>query len=114
MKFLYHEMPFEARKAEMLKMIIKYPDRVPVYLQSTTPSIIISKNKLLVDKSHTVGQLIYAIRSKLNITSDKAIFLLDEDGHMPMTSQLISDLYRNKKNLDGCMYISVSVESTFG
>ena len=114
MKFLHHEMPLEARKAEMLKIIMKYPDRVPVYLQSTSPDITILKNKLLVDKSHTVGQLMYSIRSKLCISSDKAIFLLDEDGHMPMTSQLISDLYRNKKNIDGCMYLSVSVESTFG
>ncbi len=114
MKFTYHEIPFETRKEEILKIIIKYPDRVPVYLQSTSKDITILKNKLLVDKSHTVGQLMYSIRSKLCITSDKAIFLSDESGHMPMTSQLVSELYRAKKNLDGCMYLWVSVESTFG
>ena len=114
MKFLYQDTPYEIRKAEITKLINKYPDRLPVYIQSSSNDIQIIKNKLLVDRNHTVGQFIYTVRSKLCLSSDKAIFVLDETGHMPTTSQLISDLYRNKKNSDGCLYIIVAIESTFG
>ena len=92
----------------------KYPDRLPIYIQSTSKDVVIEKNKLLMNKDYTVGQVLCIIRSKLIINSDKAIFLLDESGQLPMTSQLLSDLYHERKNKDGCLYLSVSIETTFG
>ncbi len=113
-KFAYQETPLEKRKADISALIAKHPNRIPVYVQSNTPDIVIVKNKLLICKDHTVGQVLYTIRSKLKMSSDKAIFLLDESGHLPMTSQLIDEIYRTKKNIDGCLYLTVAIESTFG
>ena len=114
MKFEYQEFPLEMRKKDIFELMQKYPDRVPVYIQSNTKEIILIKNKILINRDLTVGQLLFTIRSKIRITSDKALYILDETGNLPMTSQLMSDLYKNKKNIDGCLYLSIHVETTFG
>jgi hypothetical protein len=114
MKFDYQEFPLEMRKKDISDLMKKYPDRVPVYIQSNAKEIILLKNKILIHGDITVGQLLFTVRSKIKIASDKAMYILDETGNLPMTSQLMSDLYKNKKNIDGCLYLSINVETTFG
>ena len=53
----------EDRLTESNKVLIKYPDRIPVIVEPLTKDIVgINKNKFIVSKGMTFGQLIYIIR----------------------------------------------------
>jgi GABA(A) receptor-associated protein len=101
--------------AEKLKR--KYPDRIPVIVtrnkhSSTTPDI--DKHKYLVPVDLTTGQLLYVIRKRLNLTSDKALFLFVNKSVMN-TNTLISSIYEEEQcKEDGFLYVVYSCESVFG
>lgn len=68
---------FENRKTESDRVIGKYPDRIPVVIERTKRSKVpnIDRNKYLVPKNLTMGQLVYVIRKRIRIEAEKAIFL---------------------------------------
>ena len=107
----------QTRKEEAMNVINKYSDRIPVICElsekASTDCPVIDKNKYLVPKDLTLGQFMYVIRKRLNIPSEKAIFLL-ADGIIPSSSALISDIYSQSKDDDGFLYITYSFENTFG
>jgi len=102
-------------EAEKLKR--KYPDRIPVIVSrnkhsTTTPEI--DKHKYLVPCDLTAGQLLYVIRKRLNLTSDKALFLFVNKSVMN-TNTLISSIYEEEQSKeDGFLYVVYSCESVFG
>lgn len=108
---------FEERSSESNRILIKYPDRVPIICERLKTSghdcPFIDKNKYLVPRDLTIGQFLYVIRKRLKITSEKAIFLFIND-HIMSSSQIIGDIYENNKDNDGFMYVSYTFENTFG
>lgn len=107
---------FEERKAESQNMLTKYPTRVCIYIEKARKSQLpeIDKQKFLVPKDLTVGQLIHVIRKRLTLTSTQAIFLFTESNIAPPTSSTIASLYNTEKNADGFLYLTYSTEETFG
>ena len=106
----------EKRKAEALRILDKYPDRIPVVItRSKSEKLIpdIDKNKFLVPKDISVGQLIYVIRKRIKIEADKSIFLFFNDT-LPQTSMLLSELYERYKDEDSFIYGEFSGQSVFG
>lgn len=107
---------FEERFAESQRVLYKYPERVPIicekYKQSThIPEI--DKKKYLVPVDLTFGQFIYVIRRRLNLSSEKAIFLF-VNGNIPASSSLIYHHYSSCKDRDGFLYVTYSSENVFG
>ena len=108
------ENAYEKRKDEADRVLLKYKDRVPVIVEADTNSEFdLTKNKFLVPKDISLSQMIYVIRKKINLASEKALFLFI-DGTLPATSDLMSVLYEEKKSSDGFLYCLISAESTFG
>ncbi|XP_072986240.1 autophagy-related protein 8f-like isoform X2 [Typha latifolia] len=109
------EHDLEKRKADSAKIKNKYPDRVPVIVEKADRSDIpsIDKRKYLVPSNLTLGQFVYVIRKRINLTADKAIFMF-VDNVLPPTGTLISKLYEDKKDEDGFLYFVYSGENTFG
>ncbi|ESQ44014.1 hypothetical protein EUTSA_v10006314mg [Eutrema salsugineum] len=97
---------FEKRKAEALRIREKYPDRVPVIVEKAEKSDIpnIDKKKFLVPADLTIGQFVYVIRKRIQLSAEKAIFIF-VDNVLPPTE---------KKEEDGFLYVTYSGESTFG
>lgn len=110
------EHPFEKRQAEALRIMKKYPDRVPIVIEKVDRSDIpeIDKKKYLVPKELTMSQFVYVIRKRVRIQPEKAIFLFLEDGTMPISSQMLSVAYNEHKNDDGFLYLRYGAEATFG
>lgn len=106
---------FEERKSEAERILIKYPDRIPVIVEKVTGSNIedIDRKKYLVPGDITVGQFIYVIRKRIKLSSEQAIFIFLGD-NMPSTSALMSSIYTKHKDEDKFLYLHYAAENTFG
>ena len=109
-----NKFTFEKRKEESSRIMEKYIDRKPIIIEKHHKCTYnIDKNKYLVPIDLTVGQLLYVVRRRLKLTSDKAIFVFCNK-IMPPTSQYINELYKEHKDIDGFLYIEFTDENAFG
>ena len=67
----------------------------------------------LVPTDLTVGQFVYVIRKRLNLSPDKAIYLF-VGGTIPPTASLLITIYEQYKDEDGFLYLTYSAENVFG
>lgn len=115
-KVMHKEKPFEQRVKESNDILAKYPDRVCLYIEKyenckTVPDL--EKKKYLVPASITASQIIFIIRSKLNIPKDKALFFYINNNIISGDTTIYT--YNNKyKNADGFLYLKYNAESCFG
>uniref|UniRef100_A0A3B5AKQ3 Gamma-aminobutyric acid receptor-associated protein-like 2 n=1 Tax=Stegastes partitus TaxID=144197 RepID=A0A3B5AKQ3_9TELE len=102
MKWMFKEdHSLEHRCIESAKIRNKYPDRVPVIVEKVSGSQIvdIDKRKYLVPSDITVAQFMWIIRKRIQLPSEKAIFLF-VDKTVPQNSSLtpgfiyITDIYQ--------------------
>jgi len=105
----------EERLVESSKIIVKYPDRIPIIVEKSIKSNIasIDKNKFLVPNDITVGQFVYIIRKRIELTPEKAIFVFINN-ILPPTACNMKEIYEQHKCDDGFLYIEYSGENTFG
>lgn len=106
---------FENRKAESERVMHKYPNRVPVIVKKVESSMIadIDRQKFLVPSDLTVGQFVFVIRKRLKLRPQEALFLFVGD-IIPASAALISQIYRDHKDIDGFLYVNYSAENVFG
>jgi GABA(A) receptor-associated protein len=107
---------FKQRQAEAQKVRRKYYNRIPVIVEidrSSQNNLTIDKNKYLVPNDLTVGQLVYALRRRIQIDASQAIFIFVNNS-IPSTSRMMSDIYREHAEPCGFVYMTISTESTFG
>ena len=94
---------------------IKYPDRIPVivkqYKDCTLPEL--KKQKYLVPKYMKINGFVYVIRRKIEITSEKALFITI-NGELCPSNSTLEEIYNKHQNEDGYLYIDYSGEHTFG
>ena len=104
------------RIEESNKIKNKYPDRIPVIVEkgSNNPDVeYIDKNKFLVPNDLMLNQLLYVIRKRIKVNSEKSLFLFC-NGKIPPGSTFMSILYDENKDEDGFLYITYTGENTFG
>ena len=94
-----------------------YPERVPIICEKLENLINyapnIDKNKYLVPRDMTLGQFVYVIKKRLNLTPDKAIFLFINGAVLKFATK-IESIYEIYKHEDGFLYVNYSFENTFG
>ncbi|XP_077840131.1 gamma-aminobutyric acid receptor-associated protein-like 2 isoform X1 [Macaca mulatta] len=139
MKWMFKEdHSLEHRCVESAKIRAKYPDRVPVSVWTLRPLtslsplpdlsllsqvivekvsgsqiVDIDKRKYLVPSDITVAQFMWIIRKRIQLPSEKAIFLF-VDKTVPQSSLTMGQLYEKEKDEDGFLYVAYSGENTFG
>lgn len=98
-----------------MDLMKKYPDRVPVIVErkknSTAPDI--DKHKYMVPKSLTMAQFMCMLRTRIKLTSDKAIFVFIDNTLVP-NSELMGTLHSRYAHTDKMLYVTYTSESTFG
>lgn len=109
------ENPIEKRIEESRRIREKFPERIPVIVEKAAKSDIpdIDKKKYLVPGDLTVGQFVYVIRKRIDLTAEKAIFVF-VNNVLPPTAALMSSIYKEHKDEDGFLYITYTGENTFG
>ncbi|KAL1781803.1 Gamma-aminobutyric acid receptor-associated protein-like 2 [Sigmodon hispidus] len=116
MKWMFKELhSLEHRCVESAKIRAKYPDQVPVTVEKVSGSQIVNidKRKDLVPPDITVAQFMWNIRKRIQLPSEKAIFLF-VDKTVPQSSLTVGQLYEKEKDKDGLLYVAYSRENTFG
>jgi GABA(A) receptor-associated protein len=106
--------PLEKRIQESKRLESKHPDRVPVLVQpgnDQTPKT--DTFKYLVPKTTTVGQFVDTVRKKIKLKSRQALFVFVH-GVLPPTSSSMSQVYQEHRDEDGFLYITYTLENTFG
>ena len=109
--------PQKKNSKEADRIMCKYPDRIPVILQrnknsKNTPEI--DKNKYLVPADLTMGQFLYIIRKRLQMSPEKALFMF-VDNTVSCNTDLICKVYTEFHDReDHFLYITYSSENTFG
>jgi hypothetical protein len=103
----------EQRTAETLKLLRKYPDKVPVYIEIPNNDMILDKRKYLVDNNVTIMNLQVLIRKYVRLHSAESIYMLVNKKLIPITISL-GELYKTDKNEDGLLYVQLLKENTFG
>ena len=114
---------FEKRLDEATRILVKYPDRIPVICDKSRNSLLpnLEKNKFLVPNSMILGQFKYIIHKHVHdnlinnnkIPSNETLYLFINN-ISPKTSVLMSELYDMFKSNDGYLYITYSAENTLG
>lgn len=108
---------FEQRSTECARIFTKFPGRIPVIVQrnnsknNETPKI--DKEKFLVPADLTLGQFVFVIRKRINLSSEKALFLFVGNS-LPTTGSLMREIYQSFKDTDGFLYVIYSGENSFG
>lgn len=116
MKFKFkEEHTLEHRRLESGKIRTKYPERIPVIVEKDPKSHIasIDKRKFLVPSDISVAQFMWIIRKRIQLPSEKAIFLF-VGKVLPQSSASMGQIYEEHKDEDGFLYIAYSGENTFG
>ena len=113
----YKNIPFAKRRQDADAILAKYPDRVPIICERASgdkdvPDI--DKRKFLVPNDLTIGQFMYIIRKRMQLTSTKALFLFVKDSTLVPVSSLIKSVYDMYLDNDGFLYLKYSGENVFG
>ncbi|XP_055457084.1 gamma-aminobutyric acid receptor-associated protein-like 2 [Psammomys obesus] len=114
MKWMFKEdHSLEHRCMESAKIRAKCPNRVPVIVEKVSGSQIvdIDKRKYLVPSDITVAQFMRIIRKRIQLPSEKAIFV---DKTVPQSSLTMGQLYEKETDEDGFFYVAYSGENSFG
>lgn len=106
------DISLENRKKKILE---KYPDKIPVIVQTKQNSKLIleGKNKFLIPKTHSIGLFTLKLRERMNLDAEKAIFVFINNTSLSMGS-IIEHIYTKYKDDDGFLTISISEENAYG
>lgn len=106
----------EKRRAEAKRILIKYPDRVPVIAEVHEDADLppLDRQKYLVPCDLTAGQFTAIIRARIKLAPEEALYLFMAGKVLPPMSQLMSQVYKDNKDEDGFLYVLVNGEATFG
>ena len=99
------------------RIMCKYPDRIPVIVnrhKNSTNAPEIDKNKYLVPSDLTMGQFLYVIRKRLQMSPEKALFMF-VDNSVACNTDLVCKVYADSHDPeDRFLYVTYSSENTFG
>mgnify|MGYP001557920375 CR=1 FL=1 len=107
---------FERRCEEYAKVIETNPERLPVIIERAIGSDIpcIDKNKYLVPRELTIGQLSFVVRKRIHLSHEKALFLFVDSNVILPTGITIEEIYKQYAEKCGFLFIQYSSENTFG
>jgi GABA(A) receptor-associated protein len=104
------------RKEESIKIITRYPDRIPIICEKYNPNENIpdiDKNKYLILPNINIGQFLYVIRTRIKLSNEKSLFLFINKKIYTNTT-LLNDIYNKEKDEDNFLYIYYTTENIFG
>jgi len=115
----FRKKPLKERIALRERVSAAHPETVPVIVSSPDATLSLQKWRYLVPTTHRMAMLYYEIqRHSLGIASQDSIFYLVSDAYHKSVSvpgtQTVGQVYEQRKDIDGFLYILVMRESTFG
>jgi GABA(A) receptor-associated protein len=105
----------EKRKDEAAKMLLKYPDRIPVIIEKSLKSKIkdIDRHKYLVPMDLTIGHFMNIIRQRIKLNPNEGIFIF-VNNTIPPCSSTLAQIYKEHKDIDGFLCLIYQGENVYG
>lgn len=103
----------EHRLNESKRILRKYPDRIPVIVETGSDDLVLDKSKYLVPVDLTAGQFLYVLRKRIKLRPEQGLYMFVNNTIVTGQS-LMSDLYAKHRNDDSFVYFLISLENTFG
>ena len=120
----FDERSFQKRQADMMLVQKKYPSRIPIVVGPASESApAINANKFLVPGEITAAEFLQAVRMRVPITPQTALFLfviqidgkeVEEKTTLLTSSTLLANVYKQNKSYDGFLYVLYDLENAFG
>lgn len=112
----HQQYTLNERKKASADMLHKYPDRRPIIVDRGSRATIplSNKNKFLVPSDITLSKFIQELRSNIKLEASQGMYIFTKDDTMPNPTSTIGQLYEQKKDEDGFLYIIYSGENAFG
>ena len=107
----YWQKDLEQRKKEFSKIKEKYPERVPIIIES---KMILGKNKFLIEQDRSMSDLLYFVRRQIKLKPNESIFMFCNNELIPMNELLYTIYNRYYNKDDGFLYMTLQTENTFG
>lgn len=106
---------FNSRKKESMRIIQKYPDKIPTIVEKLSNSTIleIEKNKFLVPLDLSISQFSYILRKSISLKPHEGFFIFINGVIVP-NAMAMHSIYQLNKDDDGFLYLKYSSENTFG
>jgi GABA(A) receptor-associated protein len=106
---------FEQRKQECDSILEKYPSRIPVIVEIDLKSNIpkLDKFKFLVPNNYTMSQCSFLIRKRISLTQEQTLFF-NVKNVFPSSNDLMAIIYKEYKDEDGFLYMTIYEENVFG
>jgi hypothetical protein len=106
-------------QAEYTRIVNKHAGRVPIIFDPNDNTPLLKKNKFLVPRDLSIGQLMAVIRRQLidGVAPEEALFIMTASGFMPCTTSTIADLEHEQFPIGTpktFLHLVVSKENTFG
>lgn len=107
---------FEKRYEYSATIRKNYPNMVPIILSTSAKDKVVklTKSKYLVPQDLSLAKVMGNVRKYTNIDETQSIFLLIGNHVIPKLDSTAGELYSKYKDDDGFLYITVSIENTFG
>ena len=107
---------FEKRQSECKKVMDKYPNKIPVICElkeeATLPHL--EKNMFLIPSEMTTAQFNYVIRKRMKLEMNQSLYLFVQQRYLLKADSVMIDVYTNRKDSDGYLYITIAQESSLG
>ena len=98
------------------KIMAKHPDKAPVWIERAKGEKIdnLDRNKYLIDRDLSMGQVVCLIRDRIHVKPEQAIFIFVGDGVLPPNTATVGEIYREYKSKNDMLWVSYRAENTFG
>ncbi|XP_042562579.1 microtubule-associated proteins 1A/1B light chain 3C [Clupea harengus] len=106
-----------SRKDEGFSIRSKFPNKLPVIVERYIREKhlpLMDKSKFLVPFEFTIGQFISLLRSKIDLDSSQALYLLVSENHMTCLTASMGEVYSQYSDQDGFLYMTYASQDMFG
>jgi len=95
----------------LTKVLKKYPNRVPVIIESK--AVPVNKTKYLVPKDVSFSIFMYQLRKHMTVGYWEGVYCYVDNKLIPSTMAM-GDIYEEHKSEENTLNITVTKENTFG
>jgi GABA(A) receptor-associated protein len=113
------EESLDERRRQSNRLRSKFRDRVPVIANAANERTVAAcgegtpKSKYLVPNDLSFGEFMYIIRKRIKVDEKQALVGF-VNSLLPPNAKSMSELYSESSSEDGFLYITYSLENTFG
>lgn len=104
---------FGERQRECKRILQKYPDRIPIIVQTNSENLILDKHKYLVPIDLSIAQFLYILRKRIMLRPEEGLYMFVNNTIVSGQS-LLSTIYAKHRDECGFLIVTISLENTFG